>query len=127
SPNFLGKPGGKLARTHRAGYCFTERWRMSLLTFASRAASSSRASERAWMRSASAPLGVWINSSQALSRASNSRFIRENLLENGVGLGVGYRFVEAFPRLLKLEQFASDFRGEMAGRILGVFDHALEL
>src|SRR5438105_1457083 len=79
------------------------------------------------MLSASGPLGVWMNSSQALSRASNSRFIRENLLQNRVSLGLGHRVVEALPRLLKLEQLAGDFWAEMAPRIFWIFDHAVQL
>src|SRR5213594_606291 len=60
------------------------------------------------------------------SNFASSLFIRENLLENGLGLSFGHRIIETFPRLLKLEQLASDFRAEMAGGIFGVLDEAVE-
>src|SRR5437016_3070863 len=67
-----------------------------------------------------------MNWSQALSRPSSSRFIRENLLENGLGLGFAHGVVKTFPRLLKLEQLAGDFRTELAGGIFRVLDEAVE-
>lgn len=47
-------------------------------------------------------------------------------MKNGVSFRVGHRIVEAFPRFLKLEQLACDFRAKAAGRRFGIFDHAVE-
>jgi len=67
-----------------------------------------------------------MNSSQALSSASRSRFIREYFLKNGVGLGIADGIIEAFPGFLKLKQFARDLFLEMACRIFRIFDKALQ-
>ena len=68
-----------------------------------------------------------MNSSQALRSASSSGVIWKNLLQNGVGFGVGHRIIERLPGLLKLEQFTGDFGAELRCRVLGVLDHALNL
>src|SRR5437867_6813629 len=65
--------------------------------------------------------------SQALSRASKSRFIRESLLENGVRFGVRQRIIKAVPGFPKLQEFALDLRSELTGWILRIFYHTVEL